>query len=85
MKHLQNYLKKFTGMISREKVLRERMCEAVKLHTGKEITLKEVSVQRDIIFLATHPTFKHIILQKEGEIMSYVNNNSFGFVVEKIQ
>ncbi|MCB9808880.1 hypothetical protein H6776_00585 [Candidatus Nomurabacteria bacterium] len=83
--NLSDYFKKFTGLVSQEKIVKERCVEAVKIFIGHDIQTKNLRVDGATIFLTTHPTIKHHILQSSSEITQHINNNPFGFRITTIR
>jgi len=83
--NISNYFKKFTGFVSREKIMKERCAEAVRIFCGKILDQSTMRVDEVSIALTLHPTIKHHILQSSSEIVAHINNNPFGFRVTKIQ
>ena len=83
--NISNYFKKFTGFISREKIVKERCIEAVRLFCGKVLDPSTMRVDEVSISLTLHPTVKHHILQSSSEIVGHINANPFGFRVTTLR
>lgn len=79
--NISNYFKKFTNFVSREKIIKERCVEGVRLFCGKIIDPETLSIDENSVTLVIHPTTKHHILHSSEEIVAHINNNPFGFRV----
>lgn len=83
--NISNYFKKFTNFVSREKIIKERCGEAIKIFCGKILDPETMRVDEVSITLTLHPTIKHHILQSSAEIVAHINNNPFGFRVTTLR
>jgi len=83
--NISNYFKKFTGFVSREKIVRERCVEAVYLFCARRLDEKTIKVDEVSVSITLHPTIKHHILQSSDEIVAHINTNPFGFRVTTLR
>jgi hypothetical protein len=85
MNNLSRYFKKFTNVVSHDRIIRDRCVQAVSIATGITIARSDIAVQATTIFLTLHPTKKYHILQHRDAILNHINSNTFGFRATAIQ
>lgn len=73
---LNSFFERFKHITPPDETIRKCVCEFVLCTYKKEITLKQVVVKNNIVFMQVNPVLKNEIFMRKKEIIEYIQQKT---------
>jgi len=70
---IKDILRKYTLATPRDKIIKEAFCEVIKETFNHKVSNKNISINRNVLYIKTHPTLKHEIHLNKQDIINRLN------------
>lgn len=74
MEQIALYLKKFTNIIPRERLVREGVVDILKEYSETSIPLENIHMRGNTIFITASPILKNILFMHKKDVLKKLQN-----------